>query len=58
MERPDSRLIGPPNPQSISVGWTRKVRVTSAKKDELQSAIQLVRKGVTEVPLGYQNFRD
>ena len=34
------------------------VRVTSAKKDELQSAIQLVRKGVTEVPLGYQNFRD
>ena len=34
------------------------VRVTSAKKDELQSAIQLVRKGVTDVPLGYQNFRD
>jgi cyclic-di-GMP-binding protein len=34
------------------------VRVTSAKKDELQTAIQLVRKGVTEVPLGYQNFRD
>jgi len=34
------------------------VRVTSAKKDELQSAIQLVRQGVTEVPLGYQNFRD
>jgi uncharacterized protein YajQ (UPF0234 family) len=34
------------------------VRVTSAKKDELQAAIQLVRKGITEVPLGYQNFRD
>ena len=34
------------------------VRVTSAKKDELQAAIQLVRKGVTYVPLGYQNFRD
>ena len=34
------------------------VRVTSAKKDELQAAIQLVRKGVTDVPLGYQNFRD
>ena len=34
------------------------VRVTSAKKDELQSAIQLVRKGVTDVPLGYQNFRE
>jgi uncharacterized protein YajQ (UPF0234 family) len=34
------------------------VRVTSSKKDDLQAAIQLVRKGVTEVPLGYQNFRD
>ena len=34
------------------------VRVTSAKKDELQAAIQLVRKDVTDVPLGYQNFRD
>jgi len=34
------------------------VRVTSAKKDELQAAIQLVRQGVTDVPLGYQNFRD
>jgi len=34
------------------------VRVTSSKKDDLQAAIQLVRKGVTDVPLGYQNFRD
>jgi uncharacterized protein YajQ (UPF0234 family) len=34
------------------------VRVTSAKKDDLQAAIQLVKKGVTDVPLGYQNFRD
>ena len=34
------------------------VRVTGAKKDELQAAIQLVRQGVTDVPLGYQNFRD
>ena len=34
------------------------VRVTSAKKDELQAAIQLERQGVTNVPLGYQNFRD
>jgi len=34
------------------------VRVTSAKKDELQAAIQMVRQGVTDVPLGYQNFRD
>ena len=34
------------------------VRVTGAKKDTLQEAIQLVRKSVTDVPLGYQNFRD
>ena len=34
------------------------VRVSGAKKDALQEAIQLVRGGVTEVPLSYQNFRD
>jgi uncharacterized protein YajQ (UPF0234 family) len=34
------------------------VRVTGAKKDALQEAIQLVRKSVTDVPLSYQNFRD
>ena len=34
------------------------VRVTSAKKDELQAAIQLVRSTVTDVPLKYENFRD
>jgi uncharacterized protein YajQ (UPF0234 family) len=34
------------------------VRVTSAKKDILQEAIQLVRSQVTDVPLSFQNFRD
>ena len=34
------------------------VRVTGAKKDLLQEAIQLVRKAVTEVPLKFDNFRD
>jgi hypothetical protein len=34
------------------------VRVSSAKKDTLQEAIALVRAGVTEVPLSYQNFRE
>ena len=34
------------------------VRVTSSKKDDLQAAIQLVRTGVTDVPLRYENFRD
>ena len=34
------------------------VRVSGAKKDDLQAAIALVRKTVTDVPLQYQNFRD
>ena len=34
------------------------VRVTGAKKDLLQESIALVRKGVTDVPLTFQNFRD
>ena len=34
------------------------VRVSGNKKDDLQAAIQLVRSGVTEVPLKFDNFRD
>ncbi len=34
------------------------VRVSGAKKDELQAAIALVRKSVTDFPLQYENFRD
>jgi uncharacterized protein YajQ (UPF0234 family) len=34
------------------------VRVSGAKKDDLQSAIQLVRQSVTDVPLQFINFRD
>src|SRR5205085_331209 len=34
------------------------VRVTGTKKDDLQAAIQLVRGGVTDVPLKYENFRE
>jgi len=34
------------------------VRVSGAKKDLLQEAIQLVRKSVTEIPLQFTNFRD
>ena len=34
------------------------VRISGAKKDDLQSAIQLVRKSVTDVPLQFINFRD
>jgi uncharacterized protein YajQ (UPF0234 family) len=34
------------------------VRVQGAKKDDLQAAIQLVRKSVSDIPLQYINFRD
>ncbi|UJP05822.1 MAG: YajQ family cyclic di-GMP-binding protein [Nitrosomonas sp.] len=34
------------------------VRVSGAKKDILQEAIQLIKKSVTDYPLQYQNFRD
>ncbi|MGE5170241.1 MAG: YajQ family cyclic di-GMP-binding protein [Rudaea sp.] len=34
------------------------IRVSGAKKDDLQSAIALVRKSITDYPLQYQNFRD
>ncbi len=34
------------------------VRVSGAKRDDLQAAIQLVKKSVTDVPLQFSNFRD
>ena len=34
------------------------VRVQGAKKDDLQSAIQLVRGSVTDIPVQFINFRD
>ena len=34
------------------------VRVSGAKKDDLQNAIQLVRKSLTDLPLQFINFRD
>ncbi|SEK90260.1 YajQ family cyclic di-GMP-binding protein [Nitrosovibrio tenuis] len=34
------------------------VRVSGAKRDTLQEAIQLVKKSITEFPLQFQNFRD
>jgi len=35
-----------------------KVRVTGKKRDDLQEAIALLRKGAFEVPLQFNNFRD
>jgi uncharacterized protein YajQ (UPF0234 family) len=34
------------------------VRVSGAKRDDLQEAIALVRKSVADIPLQFQNFRD
>jgi uncharacterized protein YajQ (UPF0234 family) len=34
------------------------VRITGAKRDDLQSAIAMLRKDVTELPLEFNNFRD
>ncbi len=34
------------------------VRISGAKRDDLQSAIALLRKEVTELPLDFNNFRD
>jgi uncharacterized protein YajQ (UPF0234 family) len=48
----DSKLKVQPSIQGDAV------RVSGAKKDVLQEAIQLVRKSITDFPLQYQNFRD
>ncbi|MDE2360847.1 MAG: YajQ family cyclic di-GMP-binding protein [Betaproteobacteria bacterium] len=34
------------------------IRVSGAKRDDLQEAIALVKKSITDFPLQYQNFRD
>lgn len=34
------------------------VRLSGAKRDDLQAAISLLRKEIAELPLGFQNFRD
>ncbi len=34
------------------------VRITGAKRDDLQAAIALLKKDVTDVPLAFNNFRD
>jgi uncharacterized protein YajQ (UPF0234 family) len=34
------------------------VRIQGAKRDDLQTAIALLKKEVTDLPLGYENFRD
>lgn len=34
------------------------VRVQGAKRDDLQAAIAMLKKNVTDTPLGFENFRD
>jgi len=35
-----------------------KVRVSGAKRDDLQAAMALLRKEITDIPLDFNNFRD
>ena len=44
--------------QLMSRAFGGSVRVSGGTKDDLQSAIQLVRKSVTVLPLLFSNFRD
>ena len=48
----DSRLKVAPSIQGDAV------RVSGSKKDDLQAAMQLVRKSVTDIPVQFINFRD
>ena len=34
------------------------VRITGAKRDDLQTAMALLRKDMTDIPLSFDNFRD
>ena len=34
------------------------IRVTGAKRDDLQAAMALLRKDITEIPISFNNFRD
>jgi uncharacterized protein YajQ (UPF0234 family) len=34
------------------------VRITGAKRDDLQAAMALLRKEIKEIPLEFNNFRD
>jgi uncharacterized protein YajQ (UPF0234 family) len=35
-----------------------KLRVSGTKRDDLQAAMALMRKEITDIPLGFDNFRD
>jgi uncharacterized protein YajQ (UPF0234 family) len=34
------------------------VRISGAKRDDLQAAMALLRKDMTDIPLSFDNFRD
>jgi len=34
------------------------VRITGAKRDDLQAAMALIRKDISDLPLSFNNFRD
>jgi uncharacterized protein YajQ (UPF0234 family) len=35
-----------------------KVRITGAKRDDLQAAMALIRKDIADMPLSFNNFRE
>src|SRR5881394_3948583 len=65
VKRPITVKVGVPQKQSkdskLKVAASIQgdaVRISGAKKDDLQSAIQLVRSSVSDLPLQFTNFRD
>ena len=46
-------VLAPPDYQQ-----GESVRITGAKRDDLQAAMALIKKDITEVPLEFNNFRD
>ena len=51
-------VVGFQAPEVQAALQDKQVRVTGKNRDDLQSAIALVRKGGFELPLQYTNFRD
>ena len=58
MSKKIQRLIKDSKLKVQSAIQESKLRVTGAKRDDLQAAMALIRKDITDVPLSFDNFRD
>ena len=47
-----------PYPGAWMVSLVHMVRVTGVKRDDLQAAMALLKKEITDIPLSFNNFRD